>query len=361
MDGVQVSGGGPADRSAGLNRSANISVSDTGVLAFRVSAAGESAGAPDGTPARILEWRNPSGEAEIVGPERSYVGFDLAPDGSMAAAHIHEGAGGDIWTYRFAQGRLQRLTNNAGEHNASPVFSPESDRIAYASLRNGRWGLYSKRADGAGTEAPIFESETEKMPTSWSPDGLLVYSQAGDVWAVQADGASEPFPVLNQPYFESFSNVSPAGGWMAYQTNETGQSEIYVRQFPEGPTWRQVSIDGGAFPRWRADGRELYYISGPDVMAVTLDIEGDALDPGVPRRVAGLAGNPSAGQHPVYQRLAVNAEGTRFLVSRPAVGAGAAGGGIDDQLAALADGGGAAQDETRNAVILNWPQMIEAR
>ena len=103
---------------------------------------------------------------------------------------------------------------------------------------------------------------------SWSPDGkLLVYWQlggAGDIWYVPLTGEKKPIPILQTPFAEVFAQVSPDGKWLAYQSNETGRAEIYIKPFPEGPGKWQVSTDGGIWPRWRRDGKGLYLRLGAE-------------------------------------------------------------------------------------------------
>jgi hypothetical protein len=355
--------GTAAGLSPSVGRSAVFAASQTGVLVFRTAGGG---GGTAGASPRLLEWRDASGRGTPVGPEAAYGGIDLAPNGMAAAVHVHEGDGGDVFTLDFAQGRLQRLTFDASQHNSSPIWAPDGRRIAFASRRNNLWGLYAKRADGAGTEELIFESAAEKVPTSWSPDGdLLVYWEAGDIWAVSTTGDNrEPRPIVRSPSLDLFPTVSPAGGWIAYVSTETGRAEIYVQQFPDGPTRRQVSIDGGTNPRWRTDGRELYFQvpNTPGIVTSTITIEGESVQPGVPREAFTLAGSPNLNvTHTPYHRYAVSMDGERILVSRPS--SGGVSGGLDTQVAALADAG-IAQSGTggnANVVVLNWPRMIEAR
>jgi eukaryotic-like serine/threonine-protein kinase len=359
-DGLLMMGVAPG-LSPSLARSAVFAASQTGVLVFRT--AGGAAGATGAAAPRVLEWRDRSGRATPLGPEAAYAGIDLAPNGTTAAVHVHSSEGGDVFTLDFAQGRLQRLTLDASQHNSSPVWAPDGRRIAFASRRNGLWGLYVKRADGAGAEERIYESPAEKVPMSWSPDGnLLVYAESGDIWAVGTSGEGQPRPIVQSPSFDAFPTVSPAGGWIAYTSADTGRPEVYVQQFPEGPTRRQVSIDSGLWPRWRDDGRELYFNAQgtASILASTIDIDGDAVQPGVPREVFTIGGSPSLASHSLYHRYAVSADGERLLVSRPTTGG--AGGGLDTQIAALADAGtqsGAGGNS--NVVVLNWPRMIEAR
>jgi hypothetical protein len=354
--------GTAAGLSTGLARSAIFAASQTGVLVFRT--AGGVAGGGGAAP-RLLEWRDRSGGATPLAPEGAFAGIDLAPNGSAAALHIHSSDGGDVFTLDFAQGRLQRLTLDPSQHNSSPIWAPDSRRIAFASRRNGLWGLYVKRADGAGTEELVFESPGEKVPMSWSPDGdLLVYGETGDIFAVSTTGDRKPTPIVQSAFLDLFPTVSPTGGWIAYMSVEGGQPQIYVQQFPDGPTRRQVSIDGGNWPRWRADGRELYFAApgAPSILASTIAIEGESVQPGVPRQVFAVAGSLNlAADHPPYHRYAVSGDGERVLVSRPTTGG--VGGGLDTQIAAIADAGSAPSNaaNSTNVVVLNWPGMIEAR
>lgn len=352
--------------SPSMARWANFAVSQTGVLAFKVG--GDAAPAATNGPApeaRILEWRDRNGQATVVGPTEAYAGIDLSPDGRSVALHAHEADGGDVWTFNFDQGRMQRLTFDASQHNASPIWSPDGERIAFASQRNNRWGLYVRQADGTGDETLVFESEAVKMPMSWSPEGLVVFWQNGDVWAVAADGEADPFQILDSEFAELYPTVSPAGGWIAYQSNETGRPEIYVKQFPDGPTKRQVSVEGGQFPRWRADGQELYYnVPGTGMLAVSIDIDGASIQPGIPQVLFQLGGNPTlAANHSTYHRYAVSADGQRFLVSRPASGNANPGGGTDAQVLASAESlrSGGPVTGNPNTVVLNWPEMLAGR
>lgn len=347
--------------SAALTRTANFTVSQGGVLAFKT--AGATAGGTDEQ--RSLVWYDRAGV--LVGGVSAtgmYAGMDLSPDGRRFAVHRHEGTGGDLWSYDLAQGRMQRLTFDTTQENSSPVWSPDGQRIAFASNRNNRWGLFVKTADGTGAEELIIESPEPKAAMDWSPDGkLLLYWQAGqggNVWMVPLEGDRKAVAVLQSQFVEVFPQVSPDGKWMAYQSNETGRVEVYVKQFPEGPAKWQVSTEGGAYPRWRADGKELYFVQAPDVMAAAITVTGSSLEAGVPRSLFTLGANPSVAAHgTAYHRFAVSADGTRFLFSQLA--AGTATGGLADTIATLADGGGTTAGSAGNvSVILNWPTLLQS-
>jgi dipeptidyl aminopeptidase/acylaminoacyl peptidase len=347
-------------------------VSQTGVLVYRTGAGGT--GAPTGPDEqRSLIWvdRN-GGRVDQIGTAATYAGVDLAPDGKRFAVHRHEASGGDNWVFDIAQGRMQRLTFDATQDNHAPIWSPDGARIAFASRRSNKWGLYLKPADGTGAEELLTESDTLKTPMSFSPDGkLLVYAQntggGSDVWAVPLTGERKPFGILQAPIFENYAQVSPDGKWLAYQSNETGRPEIYVRQFPDGPGKWQVSTDGGNFPRWRRDGKELYFLLAPNIMEVEIRVVGSSLQAGVPQTLFGI-NNPNATiptRHD-YHRFAVTADGQRFLLSQPGGGGPVVSGGLADSIAALADQGGSIAGAPSSApqavtVVLNWPQLTKKK
>jgi hypothetical protein len=160
--------------------------------------------------------------------------------------------------------------------------------------------------------------------------------------------------------------VSPDGKWIAYQSNETGRAEIYVKSFPEGPGKWQVSTDGGLWPRWRGDGKELYFVAAPNVMAADIQVTGGSVQPGVPRSLFTLTADPSltAGQPVGYLRYAVAPDGQRFLIPVPMTAgtAAPASGGTADALMVAADSvAGSSPADVNGAVtvVLNWLSMIE--
>jgi eukaryotic-like serine/threonine-protein kinase len=373
-DGVPVLGGNSPNGSPNLAPFANFAVSQTGVLAYRTgaTAGGTAPSGPDEQ--RSLIWMDRSGGGVgQVGDQGTYAGVDLAPDGKRFAVHRHEGSGGDNWVFDVAQGRMQRLTFDASQDNLSPLWSLDGARIAFASRRDNKWGLYLKSADGTGAEELIVESAEPKAPMSWSPDGkLLVYNQVSsnpDVWAVPLTGDKKPFPVLQSRANEVFPQVSPDGKWLAYQSNETGRPEIYVKQFPDGPGKWQVSTDGGQFPRWRRDGKELYFVLAPSMMAVEIRVVGSSVQAGVPQTLFGINNPVAAGlqAHNLYHRFAVTADGQRFLLSQPGAGGPILSGGLADNIASIADQGGnpggGATLTSPNAitVVLNWPQALKKK
>jgi Tol biopolymer transport system component len=342
-----------------MTRTANFTVSQNGILAFKST--GATSGNADEQ--RAIIWYDRSGSIAGQAPGTGmYVGMDFAPDGRRFVVHRHEGTGGDIWSYDFDAKRFQRLTFDASQENSSPVWSPDGTRIAFASRRGGNWGLYVKRADGTGAEELITESPAAKAAMSWSPDGkFIVYNQTADIWAVPLDGDKKPIPLVTTGATEILPQVSPDGKWLAYQSNETGRQEIYVKPFPSGPGRWQISTDGGIWPRWRADGGEIYFVAAPNIVAASIKVTGNSIEAATPVSVLTLAADPSVASHETsYHRFAVSKDGSRFLLGQPA-GVSTATGGISDRIATLADGSsGTADGPASNlTVVVNWPRLLK--
>ena len=366
-DGVPFVNNSPAGASVSQNlaRSASFSVSQTGVFVYRLG--GNAGPAANNVADRTLIWFDRSGgRTGQVGGPAPYAGIDLSPDGKKVAAHIHDAnSNGDSWFYDTAQGRLQRLTFDASQHNSSPVWSPDGVRVAFASRRNNKWGIYVKLADGTGKEELLTESDQVKMPMSWTPDGkLAVYWQddsktRGDVWAVPISGDHKPVAILQSPADELTPQVSPDGKWFAYSSNETGRDEIYIKPFPEGPGKWQISTDGGTWPRWGRNGKELFFAQAPNMMAADINVMGSSVQPGVPHALFGF-NNPGPA-HQSYHRFAVAADGQHLLI--PQTGGGpTVSGGLADQIAAVADQGtGVTTASNSVAVVLNWPRLLKQK
>ena len=310
---------------------------ESGTAAFAVSHAGvviyrnepqrqATGGAAPGTagpspPAPPLLWVSRNGRGERAAEPEGWTGVDLSPDGRRTAVHRHDPDGGDVWIFEKGNGTPSRFTFDGAQDNSSAVWSPDSARIAFASQRNGKWGLYVKLADNTRAEEQVLESELPVMPMSWSGDRLVYWTSdsktGGDIWSVQLTGEKKPVPVLQTPADERNPTVSSDGKWIAYSSNESGRSEIYIRPFPEGPGRIQVSVNGGVFPRWRRDGREVYFMSLVSLgamMASDIRVSGTAIQREVPRGLfqSFFIRGPHAGGHP--HAYAVSADGQTFLV-----------------------------------------------
>jgi Tol biopolymer transport system component len=230
----------------------------------------------------------------------------------------------------MSRGTTSRFTFDASHDNSSPVWSPDGSRIVFGSVRAGKWGFYAKPSNGAGGEERLLESQFAVLPESWAPDGRsIVYAvndpkTRGDLWMLPLSRDRKPVPLVTTPFADSHGQIAPDGKWLAYQSDETGQTEIYVRPFPAGEGKWQISTGGGVvgfFPRWRGDGRELFYMdsgqSGGKLMAVDVRSTGSAFEAGTPRALfdSGFVGLGEGGRP--YTTYAVLADGQRFLIPRP--------------------------------------------
>jgi Tol biopolymer transport system component len=182
--------------------------------------------------------------------------------------------------------RTSRFTFDVADDRQT-IWSPDGTRVVFSSDRKGNYDLYQKPANGSGSEEVLLQSADSKLPGSWSPDGrfILYHSDRnnGDLMILPLTGDRKPFPFLSTPFSEQEGVFSPDGKWVAYQSNESGRNEVYVRPFPgPGGQW-QVSTGGGTMPRWRADGKELYYLAPDDkLMAVAAVVQGATFAPGAP-------------------------------------------------------------------------------
>jgi Tol biopolymer transport system component len=245
-----------------------FAVSQHGVLAYFQTGGPAGIGPQSDLSEWHLAWASRTGQlGETPGPSGVYRGVDVSPtDTRRIAVHRHEGAGGDIWVVE-PSGAETRLTWDASQHNSSPVWSPDGRDIVYSSLRNGKWGLYRKRSDGSSAEEPLFESDLRKAPMSWSPDvkSIVFWVQdpktASDLWMLSVDD-KKAVPLVASPFNETHAQISPDGKWLAYTSDSVGgRREIHVQPFPSGAGRWQVSDGGGDWPRWRRDGKELFYQS----------------------------------------------------------------------------------------------------
>jgi Tol biopolymer transport system component len=351
---------------------ANVSVSETGILAYRNAATAAAGPGQQVGAGLLLTWFDRSSQGiERVGTPGMFAGVDLAPDGKRFAVHQHEGEGGDSWF--FDAGRMQRLTFDKSQDNSMPVWSHDGAKIAFGSKRNGKWGLYVKSWDGTGPEDLIIESDIPKMPMSWSPDGkLLVYwvndpKTRGDVWMIPVQGERKPVPLLQTAADETVPQVSPDGKWMAYQSDETGIPQIYVRPFPEGAGNKyQVSAEGGParWPRWRGDGKELFFDVPPNLMAADIRVTGNSVQPGIPHVLFPRFSSPNAAVHtPEYHRYAVTPDGQRFLIPQqpgPTLAAGGLSGAITN-VADLGAAGSLISNVDAVNVVLNWMRDLKRK
>jgi Tol biopolymer transport system component/aminoglycoside phosphotransferase (APT) family kinase protein len=267
-----------------------------------------------------LVWLDRQGQ--VVGQLGAGVlhrGIVLANDGEYAAAEVLDEATGasDVWIYDVSRGLRTRFTFDPNM-DWFPVWSPDGRRIAFASNRNGTNDIWAKDVGGASNEEPLLEDpDNDVGPMSWSRDGRWIViirvdsDNNSDIWALPTDGG-DPVALAASSFDESTPSLSPDGRWLAYASDESGKSEVYVTTFPNPARRWQVSTEGGELPQWRADGRELFFIR-PDGTLAAAEVNGT----GDTFSVGEVGALFSWTQTPAYGwPYGVTGDGQRFLVNR---------------------------------------------
>jgi Tol biopolymer transport system component len=302
-----------ADRISSVWGLSPFSLTDSGPLVY--------AAASD-TPRDELVWFDRGGNrlttvTDALTPNFPVYHPQLSPDrGTLALATIG-GKFTDIWLYDLSGSRRTRVTFEPGGPMA-PVWSPDGRSIAFASMRNGHFDIYRKAIDGTSVEDLLYSDSDDKFPTSWSPDGKFLlfdrigYKKPNSVWIlpISVDRASsKPLALAESASAEERAEFSPDGRWISWDSQESGQREVYLVPFgAKGVSRdgrRQVSASGGDGARWRRDGREIFYRQGRSLVAVTVN--------------NGPHGIQFGEERPLFRSLSilgydVSADGQRFLL-----------------------------------------------
>lgn len=252
---------------------ANFAVSRGGTLVYVPAGA-----TPVGRAELSLAWvsRDGSREDVIPAPPGPYLTPRLSPDGTRAAVALEE-QDHDIWTWDFARRKLSRLTFGAGR-DTYPAWTPVGNHLVFVSMRAGVPHLFRRPVDGSGSDEQLTSGPNVHYGVpSFTPDAKrLVYTEVvpgtgEDLMQLFLEGQPRTEPLLQTPFAERNASLSPDGQWVAYESNESGQEEIYVRPFPNvsGGHW-QISTGGGKDPLWARSGREIFYRQGSAMMAAAV-------------------------------------------------------------------------------------------
>ena len=329
-------------------------VSETGLLAYQTRG---------GDLRSQLTWFDRTGKlVATVGEPADQMNLQLSPNGTQLAVSVLDPATNarDLWIHDLARDNLRKRFTFDPSDDLQAVWSPDGSRLIFNSARKGTQDVYQKASTGAGAEdAIVADSTNNKYPTSWSPDGRFVLffigsanSKTGnDLWLLPLSGDRKATPLLQVPFNQIDARFSPDGRWIAYGSNESGQrSEVFVMPFggaaagatrsPDGSEGKwQVSSSGGSVPRWRRDGKELFYLSDDNtLMAATVNGQGSAFEVGavralfeIQRRMAAYLGYNSGNNYDV------SPDGQRFLVNVAVAG----------------------QTTAPIALVVNWPAALE--
>ena len=216
-------------------------------------------------------------EARLLDEQRSFRNPRFSPDGRKIAVEVTGIKGSNIWLYDLVNGTFTPLTTD--DRATFAEWSSDSKRVLYRSVREGKQGVWWQPADGSGGVELLYRPDEVFNESVLSPDGkwLLYRTAPGphprDIFGVPLTGDKKPVLLVGGPTQESHPRVSPDGTWLAYQSNESGRYEVYVRPFPNAGARVQVSNEGGAEPIWSRSGNTIFYRSlAGGVEAATLTV-----------------------------------------------------------------------------------------
>jgi Tol biopolymer transport system component len=297
-----------------------FSISQTGSLIYRTG---------NGAASNQLKWLDRHGTplADAAGPftaitePGSYSELTLSRDMHNVVVSSGGAARRDIYVFDFVRrGIMGRLISDPSD-NRSPIWSPDGLQVVFSSARDGQEDLYIKPSNGARNEEVLYKSPEPKTANDWSKDGrflLFTTSDAktkADMWYLPMTGERKAMPFLQGSSNEALGQFSPDGRYVVYLSDESGTTGIYVRNFPIGNEKWQISKTTGVDPRWRADGKEIIYLSNRKVMAVDVTLTPKFV-PGAPQELfeAPIVYAGSYARNPGYS---VTADGKAFLVNMP--------------------------------------------
>jgi Tol biopolymer transport system component len=268
-----------------------------------------------GSPDSQLTWVDRAGRTLGTIGEARRIGagsFRISPDGQRVITDHNDadGRSDDLWLLDVARGLATRFTfDPAGDF--VPVWSPDGSKIVFSSQRSGQANLYiADVANPSNVRRLTSLTDEGVFPDSWTHDGTLIVADRSvrasiadiDLWTFSAAGGAAK-PYLATPFVERMAALSPDDAFIAYTSNESGRDEVYVERFPSHAGRRQLSSSGGTLPRWRGDGREIFYVSpAGDLMSVEM-----TSDRATPKTLFHLPG---------YSFDAAR-DGQRFLVDKP--------------------------------------------
>ncbi|MBS4027913.1 MAG: serine/threonine-protein kinase [Ignavibacteriales bacterium] len=292
---------------------ATFSVSQTGILVYQ----GKS---QSSTPELVLV--NPSGKIlNSFGQPEIFVNAKLSNDCKNIVMDLYEvsARNADLWLLDIERNVRTRFTFDAAV-DFNPVWSPDGSRVFFSSNRKGKQNIYEKISNGAANEQLLIESGLNKFVTDISPDGKFTLFNSDDlknetdIWVLPFSGERKPTPLIATEFDESNATFSRDMKWIAYQSNESGKNEVYVRPFPVADAKWQVSTNGGGAPRWNDNGKEIFYGSNGKIMLAEVNGSGSTFVVGKVREHfdPAVLGNEVVGNNTL---LDISGDGQKILMS----------------------------------------------
>ena len=310
LDGLRVTGE-PVAIGTGVGirpyGATDLAVAEDGTVAYLTGKRADD-------PSEVV-WVGLDGQVELIDPAwvGSFSTLAVSPDGNRLAVSVLASGDEQLWIKELPRGPMTKLTFE-GSLNWRPAWLPDGRTVSFTSDRSGSTRIMAKRADGSVPAAVVLElgSDATAQEAVWHPrERWLVYRQTPrDIYAISPTG--DTVPIVATPFEERAPALSPDGRWLAYQSDESGRFEVYVRPFPNSSSGKwQISTDGGIVPRWSPDGRALYYLGPTSLMAVEVG-SGVTFTPGN-RRALFSTGFLATTQESSYD---IMPDGRRFVMIR---------------------------------------------
>jgi serine/threonine protein kinase/Tol biopolymer transport system component len=293
--------------------------SPVGAGTFTASANGVLVFGAGNSPDVTVTWLDRAGKRLQTSGESFRLAFNpairLSPDDSRAIVSIADGNGKDLWIADLNRNTRSRFTFDGA---SSGIWSPDGRKVLWAA-NNGNW--YLRPADGTGKDELLFKNPSPgSYVTDWSSDGRFIATggkgekAALNIWLVPAEGDRKPFPYIQSRFATFWGQISPNDRWMAYVTGQPAPTLVFVESIPAGKGRWQISTEGGDWPIWRRDGKELFYRQGTKIMAVPIRLTQTSVESGKPQALFEVSADT---------RFQVSRDGQRFLIALPLEGANA--------------------------------------
>lgn len=283
-------------------------------------------------------WKDRNGRTiSTIGEPGFFTDLELSPTGERLAVTQQDPKTeyGDVWIIDLQRDVSTRFTDGSGDATGV-IWSPDESRLVFSTADDAPPFLHTKDLTGGSAEVLLPSRGTLQAPLSWSPlENELLFADrnpetAWDIWVLRLDEPVSQEPFMKTPAREIYADFSPDGKWIAYSSNESGQNEVYVRPYRGRAEKQRVSTQGGIAPRWRADGRELFYVNlAGTLMAVPTTLE-PSFAARTPVALFAMEGNPVD-----FKPFDVSADGQRFVVATTVPG-----------------------EDAPPTVILDWPALL---